>query len=339
VTQDDPAARHRPARRLLHPAIVLGAAVMAMPGGAHAFLPAFDQPATLVAQERVAPGTQLIPSGPWTPAGLPARRVEGVVEQTAWRVEAPGTETLALLAPLRQALQDDGWQIVYECGTEDCGGFDFRFALDVLPEPEMHVDLGDFRFVAAERPDRNQTIALLVSRSARAGFVQVTRVGPEGSAPQVTASTRSPDAAVAGPGAAVAVAPAPVTPDDAVQFGAALARGAVALEDIAFGTNATVVQQPGAASLVTLAAYLAANPGHRVAIVGHTDAEGSLDGNVALSERRAQAVRASLIADHGVDPAQVTAAGVGFLAPRASNQTADGRARNRRVEVMLTATK
>ena len=73
-------------------------------------------------------------------------------------------------------------------------------------------------------------------------------------------------------------------------------------------------------------------------LVGHTDAEGALEGNIALSKRRATAVMERLVSVYGVEAAQVSADGVGFLSPLASNLTADGRAQNRRVEVVLTST-
>jgi outer membrane protein OmpA-like peptidoglycan-associated protein len=75
-----------------------------------------------------------------------------------------------------------------------------------------------------------------------------------------------------------------------------------------------------------------------VAIVGHTDASGGLEANIALSRKRAQAVRNVLIEAFGVPAAQIQAEGVGYLSPRASNLTEAGRTQNRRVEVMLTST-
>ena len=73
-------------------------------------------------------------------------------------------------------------------------------------------------------------------------------------------------------------------------------------------------------------------------LVGHTDAVGGLAANVSLSKRRAESVRAVLISRHGIPAAQVSADGVGPLAPRASNLDAAGQAQNRRVEVFVTST-
>ena len=73
-------------------------------------------------------------------------------------------------------------------------------------------------------------------------------------------------------------------------------------------------------------------------LVGHTDAEGSLEANRALSERRALAVVERLVASHGIAPERLRAEGVGYLVPRAPNTTEEGRARNRRVEVVKVET-
>ena len=69
-------------------------------------------------------------------------------------------------------------------------------------------------------------------------------------------------------------------------------------------------------------------------IVGHTDNQGSLDYNIDLSTRRADAVRNYLMGEHGIDGGTMRAAGVGFLAPVATNSSEDGRSQNRRVEIV-----
>jgi outer membrane protein OmpA-like peptidoglycan-associated protein len=73
-----------------------------------------------------------------------------------------------------------------------------------------------------------------------------------------------------------------------------------------------------------------------VRIEGHTDDQGTEASNQALSERRSAAVRAAIIAE-GILPERVLAVGYGESRPAESNQTAAGRARNRRVEVVITA--
>ncbi len=287
----------------------------------------FDFPGSAtVAGGRSEPMTStLLPLGPWSAGALPTRRVEGALDQTVWQVDAPGLTTLQLLAPLRAQLLDAGYEVLWECDTVNCGGFDFRYALDVLPEPDMHVDLGDFRFLAAERAGTGapQTVSLLVSRSARVGFVQVTHVGSPFADGTVPTATGTPTAPVAAALTDIARAL-----DET---------GSMALDDLIFATGSAELGPGDFASLRAVAGYLADHPDRKVALVGHTDASGDMAGNVALSRARAGSVRDRLIRDYGAPEDRVAADGVGYLAPRASNLTAEGRTQNRRVEVVLIA--
>jgi outer membrane protein OmpA-like peptidoglycan-associated protein len=76
------------------------------------------------------------------------------------------------------------------------------------------------------------------------------------------------------------------------------------------------------------------NPDANIVVEGHTDAQGSQTFNLDLSTRRAQAVR-DYLASHGVAPDRITAQGLGFSRPIADNKTAEGRANNRRVEIVV----
>jgi outer membrane protein OmpA-like peptidoglycan-associated protein len=83
-----------------------------------------------------------------------------------------------------------------------------------------------------------------------------------------------------------------------------------------------------------IAAVLAQYPQHRISVEGHTDATGSPALNQRLSEQRANAVRAALVAS-GIDPGRVELVGHGPRLPIADNATAAGRAENRRVEIVI----
>jgi outer membrane protein OmpA-like peptidoglycan-associated protein len=265
---------------------------------------------------------------------------EGEVRQEAWHVPSSSITTLQILAPLREQLMDSGFDILFECEARDCGGFDFRYSLDVLSEPDMHVDLGDFRFLSAQRmgEERPEYVSLLVSRSSSRGFVQMTRIGaalPQASV--ISTSTKTPDATV--PVLDTKIPTLTAMPADTELTVQLEEIGRAVLNDLTFQTGSSKLGDQTFASLETLATYLIANPNRSIVLVGHTDAEGSLGGNIALSKRRASSVQQHLITKLGVPIEQVKAEGVGFLSPMASNLTEAGRTINRRVEVILSSTK
>lgn len=279
-----------------------------------------------------------LPIGPYAAGRLPTRVIEGSLQVTAWRLEAAGASTLEILSPLRAQLLQAGFKTVFECDAPRCGGFDFRYGTVILPEPDMHVDLGDFRFYAAERGA--EVVSLIVSRTATAGFVQMIHVGGDLAQPPIlTTSTKAdplPPSALAGP--------LPESPPDQIAISPVnlgdrlLSGGSIALDDLVFASGTSTLAQDDYASLRDLAAWLKQNSKLTLALVGHTDASGGLEGNIALSRKRAEAVRQYMIKVHGIPARQLEAQGVGYLAPRASNLTDDGREKNRRVEVMLTST-
>jgi outer membrane protein OmpA-like peptidoglycan-associated protein len=105
--------------------------------------------------------------------------------------------------------------------------------------------------------------------------------------------------------------------------------------EIQFATNSAAVQPGLRTTLGKIANVLRQNPGTQVTVIGHTDSTGPAAFNQRLSEERAQAVRYELIAK-GVPADQLMTMGRGPSEPRADNETAEGRAANRRVELVLT---
>lgn len=271
-------------------------------------------------------GSYALPTGGWADGHIPAMTIEGNVTQQAWRVAASGLASLQLLRPLREQLRAAGYEVLFECDTEGCGGFDFRFGTSVLPPPAMQVDLGDFRFLSATKSDEAglRAVSLLISPTPGAGFVQVTRVvPPNAKVPSLSAS-----------GAAAARAPQTVATGDLPS--ALETTGHALLTGVTFQTGAVALVGDDIASLQALADYMADHADLQVSIVGHTDSQGGLDGNIAISRRRAAAVIERLVADYGVARGRLTAAGMGYLSPIASNLTAAGRETNRRVEAVVT---
>lgn len=263
---------------------------------------------------------------------------EGEVRRAAYEVPNTDATTLQILEPLRMQLQDAGFEVLFECDARACGGFQFRFGTDVMRAPVMHVDLGNYRYLAAQRTveDAPEYVSLVVSRAAGRAFVQTIRVGePAEAAPEIVASAKNVDAEVV----ELAEEDGSVQPLALVGSNTIVGEletvGRVVLSDLVFRTGSSALGEGTFDSLSEIAAYLAEDPARRITLVGHTDADGALSGNMALSRKRAASVMARLVQDHGVPSGQLEADGVGYLVPLASNETEEGRRLNRRVEAVL----
>ena len=286
----------------------------------------FPSNATLSREISTPLESYTMPVGAWVDGAMPTQTGEGQLLQQAWRIAATGLTSLQLMRPLRDQLRNDGFTIVFECKDQACGGFDFRFATLVMPPPDMQVNLGDFRYLAATRDADGgpELMSVIASRSANAGYVQITRVGTSDS---TVAEADAP---------ALRAKPTTLSTSDMVQT--LSETGRAVLDGLTFETGSAQLAPGASDALQVLADYLAAHPDLTVALVGHTDSSGSLDGNIALSKRRAGSVLERLVVDYGVSRRQLDAQGMGYLAPVASNLTQAGRDANRRVEVIVTST-
>jgi outer membrane protein OmpA-like peptidoglycan-associated protein len=109
--------------------------------------------------------------------------------------------------------------------------------------------------------------------------------------------------------------------------------GHVAVYGIHFDTGKATIQPDSENALGEIAKLLQQDPELRLRVEGHTDSQGNAAANQTLSERRAQAVVAWLAA-HEVSASRLLAKGLGQTKPIADNSTEDGRAKNRRVELV-----
>ena len=112
------------------------------------------------------------------------------------------------------------------------------------------------------------------------------------------------------------------------------ATGHVAVYGIHFDTNRADLKPESDAALEEIAKLLKLDPNLKLLVVGHTDNVGGYDANMTLSDRRAAAVFQALTSKHGIPAVRLRAVGVGMAAPVAPNETEEGRAKNRRVELV-----
>jgi hypothetical protein len=110
--------------------------------------------------------------------------------------------------------------------------------------------------------------------------------------------------------------------------------GHASVYGIYFDTGKADVKPESEAAMKEIAKLLQGNPKLRLYVVGHTDNQGTLDMNMDLSRRRADAVLAALTTKYGVPAGRLRSYGAGPYAPVATNKTEEGRAKNRRVELV-----
>ena len=125
-----------------------------------------------------------------------------------------------------------------------------------------------------------------------------------------------------------------VVANAAALSGGLTGNGHVVVNGILFDTGKAEVKPESAPALQEVAKMLKANPRLKVYVVGHTDNVGPLAANMDLSKRRAGAVVQELTTRYAVPAAQLDPYGDGPYAPIASNDAEDGRALNRRVELV-----
>ncbi len=113
-----------------------------------------------------------------------------------------------------------------------------------------------------------------------------------------------------------------------------IAEGRVAVRDILFEFDSAEIIDESADALATIAEVLEQNEELELLIVGHTDNVGDFEYNLNLSMQRARAVGNWLEEHHDIDGERLQAAGAGMMAPVATNRSEDGRAQNRRVELV-----
>ncbi len=263
---------------------------------------------------------------------IPNRRVTGEERRATGRYLGPGNSleakgravriryvgpvnvsTLEVNRNFEEKLKSRGFETLFFCRTQDCGGSDLWFGVT-----EQSTGSG------LPSNWENQTyLAAQLKRPEGDVFVSVLSVAQGGEIHTLVdvVETR------------------PITLDrivfvDASAMQKSIAEtGRVALYGILFDTDRAEIKPESKPTIDEIVKFLRANPGLNVIVAGHTDSQGAFDYNVELSRRRAASVVAALTAQ-GIGAARLTAFGAGMASPVASNDNDQGRARNRRVEIV-----
>lgn len=262
---------------------------------------------------------------------VPLVTVEGRTKWAAMKID--DAETADVLDWYRDSLTQKGFEIILDCTGRACGGFDFRFGAEVLPPPAMQIDVADFGQISLIRSQPAGVVSILVSRVRGVAYVQTVSVTPSSGVvslePDPVGAATPPTETRAAPEAEQQDESAAQTPYERL-----ISRGHLVVTGVEFATGGAKIALASGPALDRVAVMLQQHGDLRIAIVGHSDNQGGLNANIALSQRRAQAVMRALI-ERGIASERLEARGIGYLAPLKSNTTKEGRAVNRRVELVV----
>ena len=222
-----------------------------------------------------------------------------------------GRSVAEIFRHYEQQIAKAGLEVVYGCKGVECGEGGRKTNGDWWPLSDHR------RFMAArlQRPGGDLWVSVHVhARNANAPAEQELDI----------VETKPP-----------VIAPPPRNEADAATLAKELkADGRVVLRSIEFVDGKPAVLPASAGVVQAIAELLAGNPGLKLHVVVHSDDAMPAAASVDLTKKRAAALTQILTRQHKVAPARVQPAGLGPLAPVASNRTADGRAQNRRVELV-----
>ncbi len=259
-----------------------------------------------------------------------SQTVEGRVTRLVYTAP-PERSTLEVLRNYEQELTRGGFQTLFTCGGTACSSQSNGLTQLLYPLERSQTLKGqdlplvltmpqDARYIAAKRttPQGATYASILVAKDTNPG---VPRTYNKAVVLLDVVETKEMDTGL-------------VTVDAAAMAKEIAQSGHVALYGIYFDTNKADLKPESEPALKEIAKLLAQDAGLRLLVVGHTDSVGGYDANIALSNRRAAAVLQELTTKYGVAVERLRAVGVGMAAPVASNDTDEGRAKNRRVELV-----
>ena len=236
-----------------------------------------------------------------------SQKVTGKYTSTSYTVPE-GHSVIEVFENYQEALAKAGFEILYSCvKVPECG--------DGLGSYMGAAWYADSRYLAAKGGDPTAPtyVALFVHKQGSANSIGVFQRIIE-TRPMKTGQITAASAADISQGLA--------------------SQGKFALYGLYFDTGKAELQPASDATLEQVAQVLKDNPSLALYVVGHTDSTGQVASNVELSERRAAAAVKALVERYGIASSRLTAKGVGPFAPVGTNKTDDGRAKNRRVELV-----
>ena len=228
-------------------------------------------------------------------------------------------------------LKQGGFETLFTCAAATCGSQDNALAQLLYPQARAQTMKGQDLPLILTMPQQPRYLAAKRASAQGDAYVSVfTAVDTNPGVPR----TFNRAVVLLEIVEAVPMETGLVTVNASAMAKAIAESGRVALYGIYFDTNRAELKPESQAAIQEVAKLLKGDSALKLLVVGHTDDVGGYDANVALSERRANAVLQELTSRHGVALGRLRAVGVGMAAPVATNEADEGRAKNRRVELV-----
>lgn len=277
-------------------------------------------------------GEFLLPTGPPTQISPAAYRkslkTEGLISRYTY-VAPENRSSAEVLRNYKLEFERLGLTILFEKGQNDRGWFGPTF--DKIADEDR---LG--QILSYNESDERVLVGASRDEQPAYYYVFVTSYSGNGIVPEALQALVIKDRVIV---QLVVVAPARMEKKmafvDSGEMSEALAKsGKISLYGIYFDTDKDVLRPDSRPTLEEIAKLMKGESGLKLRLVGHTDNQGSSDYNLDLSRRRAKSVVHELTAQYGIAASRLDAFGCGLYAPVASNDSEDGRAKNRRVELV-----
>jgi OOP family OmpA-OmpF porin len=248
---------------------------------------------------------------------------------------------LEVVRNYQEEIEAKGGKVLYQCKAEQCGadpkrsssggGGDMSLSMFLYPDDRIQDEnfsngscaqrsnISDQRYLAAELADEDTYVSVLAFTLHDDGYCKALN-GRTITAIDIL-QTKPREQKM-------------VTVSASEMAKKIESTGSVALYGIYFDFNKADLKPESDATLDQIAQLLKNDNAMKLLVVGHTDNVGTFDFNMGLSQRRAAAVVAALTGKYGITKARLVPIGVSFAAPVASNKSEEGRAKNRRVELV-----
>jgi OmpA-OmpF porin, OOP family len=257
--------------------------------------------------------------------------IEGRVQNYMYYGPSDRTD-LEIYRNFKEAVERGGFKVVFACEKqESCKATD-RSEHAKKWTRDSKSFIGGYSSVAAMGPE---------GRDPRYLVAKLER--PEGAITAVLTTTSETSSSSAGGKAHFlqvieekAVSTGQMTVSNAEELRSKLQNdGKVAVYGVQFATGKSEVLPESKPQLTEMAKYLQGDPNLRVFVIGHTDSQGALEANLTLSQQRAEAVVKALVVEFKIDAKRLIAKGIASFSPVTTNSTDNGRAKNRRVELVI----